>query len=575
MVFVSMFTSESLVKWPTIIKSRVLRAVQRYAACAVFGSLLIVAPPIYAALSFGGLPEDTIEDTIEDSVEESVAEQVEDQIIEQVEERALTFGGASAAYIESLVEEAVEEEVVDNIEESVEESVAEEVEASVEEQVADNIEETIVENVEEAIVDSVEDIVAESVEESVAANVEENIEQQVAQEVEQEVELTVSSTIESAIEVGVEGSVEREIDQLIQSIEGEIEVDEDRIQRNEWLVMAEAEVFDELAKEGYLFDKVTDLPGIGMRLAEVAAPSSFDITVARQGVIDVVGMGRAKVDLNHIYTAGAIATDTGAGVSPRGAIELPSDIDDLQLKIGMVDSHVDTSHTSLGGSQIHQKSFVSKGSEQPDSHGTAIASMLAANSSEYTGLAPSAIVFAASVFEKNEERGEFASTVSLVLALDWLVSSGVDVINISLAGPPNTLLELALHQAEKRDVLIIAAAGNGGPLAKPLYPAAYDSVIAVTAVDTKGQVFRLANRGSYLDLAAPGVGMRHALAGGGYASSSGTSFAVPFVVTAAARLRSLQPSVNARELLNVAAKDLGPVGRDEIYGYGLLSLKQI
>jgi subtilisin family serine protease len=457
----------------------------------------------------------------------------------------------------------------------------------VEEQLTDNIEEIIVENVEEDIVDNVEEIVAQKVEENVVANVEEsvvanveesvvaNVEESVVQEVEQDVELKVSSTVESAIQTGVEGSVEREIDQLIENIEGEIEVDEDRIHRNEWLVMAEAEVFDELAKEGYLFDKVTDLPGIGMRLAEVAAPSSFDITVARQGVIDVVGIGRAKVDLNHIYTAGAIATDTGDGVSPRGALEIPSDIDSMQLKIGMIDSRVDTSHTSLDGSLIHQRSFVSKGSMQPDSHGTAIASILAANSTEYIGLAPSANIFAASVFEQDEERGEFASTVGLVLALDWLVSSGVDVINISLAGPPNRLLESALHQAEKRHVLIVAAAGNGGPLAKPLYPAAYDSVIAVTAVDIKGKVFRLANRGSYLDLAAPGVGVRHALAGGGYASSSGTSFAVPFVVAAAARIRSLQPSGNAREQLSKAAKDLGPVGRDEIYGYGLLSLGQI
>ena len=574
MVITSMFTSESWVKSPTMIKNRALYTAQRSAACVVFGVSLFVALPAHADFSFGGIPDATVEETIEESVEESVSEQVEEQIIEQVEDRAFTFGGASVSYIESIVEESVEEEVTENIETNVEESVAEVVEASVEEQVAENIEETIVESVEDDIVDDVEDIVAESVEETVAENVEENIEQQVAQEVEQEVELIVSSTIESTVETNVEGSVEREIDQLIQSIEGEIEVDENRIHRNEWLVMAEAEVFEELAKEGYLFDKVTDLPGIGMRLAEVAAPSSFDISVARQGVIDVVGMGRAKVDMNHIYTAGAIATDTGGGVSPRSAIELPADIDDMQLKIGMVDSRVDTSHASLGGSKIHQKSFVSKGSVQPDSHGTAIASMLAANSVDYTGLAPSANVYAASVFEKNEERGEFASTVSLVLALDWLVSSGVDVINISLAGPPNRLLESALNQAGKRDVMIVAAAGNGGPLAKPLYPAAYDSVIAVTAVDTEGQVFRLANRGSYLDLAAPGVGVRHARAGGGYASSSGTSFAVPFVATAAARLRSLQPAGDARELLSIAAKDIGPVGRDDIYGYGLLSLEQ-
>jgi subtilisin family serine protease len=95
-------------------------------------------------------------------------------------------------------------------------------------------------------------------------------------------------------------------------------------------------------------------------------------------------------------------------------------------------------------------------------------------------------------------------------------------------------------------------------------------VVAVTAVDAKGQVFRLANRGDYLDLAAPGVSMRHALSGGGYAASSGTSFAVPFAATAAARLRQLHPGENALEALYQTAQDLGPPGRDNIYGYGLL-----
>jgi subtilisin family serine protease len=103
-----------------------------------------------------------------------------------------------------------------------------------------------------------------------------------------------------------------------------------------------------------------------------------------------------------------------------------------------------------------------------------------------------------------------------------------------------------------------------------MYPAAYPSVVAVTAVDSRGQVFRLANRGDYLDIAAPGVGVRHAKSGGGFAASSGTSFAVPFASTAVARLRQLHPGDNARELLCQSAQDLGPPGRDNIYGYGLL-----
>jgi hypothetical protein len=280
------------------------------------------------------------------------------------------------------------------------------------------------------------------------------------------------------------------------------------------------------------------------------------------------------VDLNHFYMAGTPDPDQGVneGLPPRAAMAYPEDMTDLSLRIGMIDSKVDTTHPALSGDRIHSQSFVSEGAEMPDFHGTAIASIIVADSPDYRGLAPNAEVYAAAVFEQDEERGEIASTVSLVRALDWLITSGVDVVNVSLAGPPNRLLEAALKRAKQQDVIVLAAAGNGGPVAKPMYPAAYDTVVAVTAVDVGGQVFRLANRGSYLDLSAPGVGLMHALAGGGYAASSGTSFAVPFAATAAARLKYLQPEDNVLDLLIRSATDLGPPGRDEIYGYGLLNL---
>ena len=276
------------------------------------------------------------------------------------------------------------------------------------------------------------------------------------------------------------------------------------------------------------------------------------------------------MDLNHIYTAGTLVeSPEGEGIEPRAAIEFPADIDQMPLRIGMIDSEVDLSHSSLDKSRVKSRSFAGKG-ERPTFHGTAIASIIAADAPGYQGIAPRAEVYAASVFELDDERGEIASTVSLVRALDWLMSSGVDTVNISLAGPPNRLLEAALGKAQKSGLTILAAAGNGGPLAEPLYPAAYDSVVAVTAVDASGKVFRLANRGTYLDLAAPGVSLLHARAGGGYTSSSGTSFAVPFATTAAARLKQMQAESNVVEELFRSAEDLGPPGRDEIYGYGLL-----
>jgi Subtilase family len=511
--------------------------------------------------------EDKVEEAVEDAVEESVAETVdeavednlEDDIEQQVEET-----------LEAIVEQAVEENIEESVEQSIEVAVEESVEQSIEVSVEESVEESVEQNIEVAVEDSVEDSVEEGIADSVESALEETVEEELTASVEQNLESGVEETLERDVEGEIAAAVEERLEDEIDEILERIEIDESRINKDQWLVMAEPEAFEELAKEGYLFSTVTELPGMGMRLAEVTAPSSFDIGDVRQGVIDVVGKERAQVDLNHIYTAGSLVTVADEGMSPRKAMAFPEDNDQLPLKIGMIDSNIDTGHPSLNGSNIKTQFFTSEGAKLPDFHGTAIASIIAANSEQYQGIAPKAQLFAAAVFEDDSSRGEIASTVSLVRALDWLVSSEVDVVNISLAGPPNRLLEAALNRVRQEGVMVMAAAGNGGPAAQPMFPAAYDSVVAITAVDSGRRIFRLANRGEYLDLAAPGVDLLHAKAGGGYATSSGTSFAVPFTSVAVARIKQLQPETDALDALYRSADDLGPPGRDEIYGYGLL-----
>lgn len=425
--------------------------------------------------------------------------------------------------------------------------------------------EPVEENVEERIQDQLERVTE--------LNIQENIDENIEEALEASIDAAVESGVEAVVEVGVQEALELRVTQAIEErLDDDLEVDEGRILQEQWLVMAEPGAFDALSARGYLLDTVTELPALGLRLAEVAAPSSFEVTPMRGAVLDVVGRNRAEVDLNHIYTASAPVRTPDRGVVPRAALALPADLDSLELRIGMIDSGVDTAHPALAGARIETRSFAAPGARTPEFHGTAIASIIAANSPEYRGLAPRARVYAASVFELDDKRGETADTVSLIQALDWLMACDVEVVNMSLAGPPNRLLEKALERAAARGIIVMAAAGNGGPVARPVYPAAYESVVAVTAVDTTQQVFRLANRGDYLALAAPGVDLRHARPGGGYAASSGTSFAVPFAVTAAARIGRLLPEVDIIAMLLENAKDIGPPGRDQIYGYGLLNL---
>ncbi|MEQ1652445.1 MAG: S8 family serine peptidase, partial [Hyphomicrobium sp.] len=150
-------------------------------------------------------------------------------------------------------------------------------------------------------------------------------------------------------------------------------------------------------------------------------------------------------------------------------------------------------------------------------------------------------------------------------------SKGVKIINMSLSGPPDELIRKAIEKLSAKGVLLVAAAGNEGPAAGPSYPAAYDQVIAVTAVNRDLQSYRYANRGAYIDVAAPGVSIWTALPGsqGGY--HSGTSFATPYVTAALAtlypRLASKTPQA---ALQQITYRDLGTPGPDPIYGQGLL-----
>lgn len=269
-------------------------------------------------------------------------------------------------------------------------------------------------------------------------------------------------------------------------------------------------------------------------------------------------------DFNHVYRfASQQTTALGEGQSFENRKTAGTEV----FRVGMIDSAVNKDHFALQTSRIASQDFVVHEGERPLGHGTAVASLIARSA------ANEAEIYAASVFFQAPGYAPGASTESLVAALDWLASQQVDAINMSLAGPANVLLEEALRSMSETGPVIIAAVGNNGPSGEPLYPAAYEGVVGVTAVDREQKVFRYANRGEHVDYAALGVDVKVADSGGSWRLESGTSMASPHVAVVIARMlhHVKLPLTEMMTILSENAEDLGRKDFDPVFGYGLIS----
>ena len=246
------------------------------------------------------------------------------------------------------------------------------------------------------------------------------------------------------------------------------------------------------------------------------------------------------------------------------------------FRIGMIDMAPGPS-PALSGQKLHLRSFLDQGKQAFDNgHGTAIASLLIghglAGHTEAAGLLPAADLYAAAVFARDGDRSE-ASAFAIAGALDWMAANQVRVVNISLSGEANSLLDIAAQRAAAKGAVLVAAAGNGGPGAPPAYPAALPGVIAVTAVDQEGRVYPKANQGSYIAFSAPGVRIWAPAPDALGEYLTGTSVAAPFMAAAVALELMNGAHGDSAEIsrrLAGRAMDLGEPGKDPVYGYGLV-----
>ena len=237
--------------------------------------------------------------------------------------------------------------------------------------------------------------------------------------------------------------------------------------------------------------------------------------------------------------------------------------------LAMLDGPLNSGLAVFSGALLDYQSqvpsaFAARSSGAAD-HATAVAALLVGRG-QVAGLVPGARLHALGVFGEDREAGLHSRSDWLLVALDQLagLEPAPTVVNLSFGGSGSPLLQRFLGQLSAR-MTFVAAAGNDGREGVR-YPAADPAVLAVGAVDVRLQRVRLSNTGKQLDLVAPGEDIWTLDASGQGFFASGTSFAAPFV--AAAVLLS-PPAAGQLERL---AEDLGPAGRDDLYGWGVLRL---
>jgi len=324
---------------------------------------------------------------------------------------------------------------------------------------------------------------------------------------------------------------------------------------------------EEVRKEGGTVHRSFELvPAVAARLTEQAArklKARHDVEYVEEDIVlyaigQIVPWGVNRIDADLAWPTG----NTGRGV-----------------KVAILDTGIDYDHPDLrvaGG--VNFAGTARDGSTYPTAwndghgHGTHVAGIVAARNNTYgaVGVAPDVSLWAVKVLSDSGS----GYTSDIIQGLDWCAANGVKVASMSLGGGSTTSLKYACDRAYGRGVLLVAAAGNNAGAVS--YPAAYSSVIAVSATDSYNRLAYFSNYGSQVELAAPGVSIYSTYKNGSYAGMSGTSMACPHVTGAAALAwaSGLTTNTAVRTRLRNTAEDLGTRGFDTKFGYGLVDAQR-
>lgn len=326
---------------------------------------------------------------------------------------------------------------------------------------------------------------------------------------------------------------------------------------------------------GYTLNKQEKLEGLDLYLLTFDCPPGVD---PKDASLELERLQpKSSVGELHKYSLNSSNFSLSSPATPKTfaneMLSWPDSGCDSRVKIGIIDGGLSQEFQKQTSAKIYNKSFVDQiPSETAVKHGTSIAAILTD-----PARLKNVMLYSAAVVQQDKNGNDYSSPAAMLKALNWMLLNDVKVVNISLSGPPNKVLETAIDVASEKGLLIVAAVGNQGQNSPPQFPAAYNTVLAATAVDVEGDIYHKAVQGHHVDFSAPGVDI-YINAEGQNRYISGTSIAAPFVTAAIASSLGMKAHKNRDDIIQYfssSATDLGPKGKDTIFGLGLINAKHI
>jgi len=258
------------------------------------------------------------------------------------------------------------------------------------------------------------------------------------------------------------------------------------------------------------------------------------------------------------------------------------------IRVAIIDTGIDVKHPDLIDNLKGGVSAVGYTTSYNDDngHGTHVAGIVAAIDNEIgvIGVGPKIDLYAVKVLDR---RGS-GNLSDVIEGLEWAISNGIQVVNMSLGTASNVLsFQEAVQRVNAAGIVQVAAAGNN--YGAVIYPAAYSEVIAVSATDKTDTIASWSSRGPEIDLAAPGANIYSTYKGSTYKTLSGTSMAAPHVAGTAALVLTttigswdldgdgLWDPSEVQNKLEMTAEQVAPdtvSGKDNLYGAGLVDAEK-